>query len=153
MHRERHSGYLAKGVGTRDGRSVSSGDPGSRLRLAAREPDRIGGCARVGQSRTISVADRRNLTSGVVELAGFVPAGATAITANVGVVDTVGSGFVAVNPGGTTTVSAASINWFAAGQILNNGQNLTLNATREVTLIAGGGGSTHVVIDVTGYYL
>ena len=107
------------------------------------------------QNRTISVADRRDLTTGAVDVANFVPAGATAITANVTVVSTIGAGFLAINPGGNTTVGAAAINWSEAGQILNNGLNLTINATRQVTVICGGtgGAATQFVIDVTGYFL
>lgn len=106
-----------------------------------------------GQARTISVAGRRDLATGAVDLADFVPSGARAITANVGVVETVGSGFVAINPGGNAGIAAASINWFATGQILNNGQNLTLDTNRQLTIVCGGGGSTHVIVDVTGYFL
>jgi hypothetical protein len=29
---------------------------------------------------------------------------------------------------------------------------LTVNAVRELTVICGGGGATHFVIDVTGYF-
>jgi len=57
-----------------------------------------------------------------------------------------------VNPGGTTVVSASSINWSAAGQILANGISLTLNSSREITVIAGGAGSTQFIIDILGYY-
>ena len=87
--------------------------------------------------------------------ANFVPAGATAISANVTVVETVQSGFLAVNPGGNAIVNAATVNWYESGQILNNGVMLTLNANREITVIAGGiaGASTHFVIDVNGYFL
>jgi hypothetical protein len=109
-----------------------------------------------GAARTVSIKDKRDLTTGAVVTADIVPAGAKAVTANVTVVNTVGSGFLAVNPGGTVEVSAATVNWFAAGQILNNGVNLTINpATREVTVVAGGSGgaATDFVIDVTGYFL
>jgi len=105
------------------------------------------------QTRTVSVSDRRNLATGAVDLANYVPLGATAVTANVTVVDTTASGFLAINPGGNTTVGAAAINWSGTGLILNNGVNLTLNAAREVTVICGGGGSTQFVIDVTGFFL
>lgn len=104
-------------------------------------------------NRTVSVADSRNLETGAVVTAGIVPAGATAVSANIAVDGTVGSGFLTINPGGDTEIRAAAINWSETGQILNNGLNLTLNATREVTVICGGGGQTHVVIDITGYYL
>jgi len=50
--------------------------------------------------------------------------------------------------------SELTVNWFGSGQILNNGVTLTLNAQRELTIIAGGDttAGTHIVIDVTGYY-
>ena len=105
------------------------------------------------QNRTISLADKRDATTGAVVTANFVPAGATAVTANLTVVNTIGSGFLTVNPGGTITTDTAAINWSDTGQILNNGLNLTLNALRQVTVICGGGGSTDFVIDVSGYYL
>jgi len=107
-------------------------------------------------NRTISVANRIDIASGAVAQANFVPAGAKAITANLSVVNTTLAGFLAVNPGGDNVVKAAAINWFAAGQILNNGLTLTINpTTREVTVIAGGsaGAQTDFVIDVTGYFL
>lgn len=113
------------------------------------------GALSMGGTRLLSVADRRDLVSGAVATANFVPAGATAISCNVTVVDTVLSGFLTINPGGTATINAATVNWSASGQILNNGVMLTLNATREITVIAGGigGSSTHFVIDVNGYFL
>jgi hypothetical protein len=109
-----------------------------------------------GQSRTISVRDRRAILGGVVVLADAVPAGTLAVTANVTVVDTVLSGYLTVNPGGDTAINSATVNWSATDQILNNGVNVTINpATREITVIAGGisGSSTHFVIDITGYFV
>lgn len=108
----------------------------------------------LGFNRTISVAGRRDLTTGEVLQTDFVPAGATAIACNLTVVSTTGAGYLVANPGGVTAVNAATINWSTSGQILNNGVILTLNATRELTIVAGGssGSSAHVVIDVTGYY-
>ena len=113
------------------------------------------GALGAGGSKTISIKDGRDITTGNVDLPDLIPAGATAITANVTVVSTVNAGFLAVNPGGVTTVSAATVNWFASGQILNNGVNITINANREVTVVAGGGtgSQTDFVIDATGYYL
>ena len=109
----------------------------------------------MGGTRLLSVADRRDLVDRAVLTANFVPAGATAISCNVTVVDTVLSGFLTINPGGNVVVNAATINWSGPGQILNNGMMLTLNANREITVIAGGapGSSTHFVIDVNGYFL
>jgi hypothetical protein len=105
-----------------------------------------------GQNRTISVANRYDV-NGTLVTSNFVPAGATAVFANVTVVDTVGAGYLAVNPGGTTAVAASTINWSASGQVLANGISLTLNASREITVVNGSGGSTQFIIDITGYWL
>ena len=106
-----------------------------------------------GANRTVSVADGRDLVTGAVNAAGIVPAGATAVFANVTIANTTAQGFLAINPGGNTTVAASAINWSASGQILANGLSLTLNASRQVTVIAGGGGATDFIIDISGYYL
>jgi hypothetical protein len=122
----------------------------------SRDPLPSQGALAAGQNRTVSIKDGRVLGTGAVDVANLVPAGATAITANVTVANTAGSGFLAINPGGNTTVGAAAINWFGAGQVLNNGVTLSINATtREVTVIAGGGAGASVdfIIDVTGYFL
>ncbi len=104
-----------------------------------------------GQRRTLSIGTSYDVNGGS-PTANFVPVGATAVFANITVVDTAGSGYLAVNPGGTTVVSASSINWSAAGQILANGISLTLNSSRQITVIAGGAGSTQFIIDILGYY-
>jgi len=118
----------------------------------ASEPTGNVGLLTNGTSRTVSVADQRDLTTGAVTTAGIVPAGATAVTANVTVTNTQGAGFLAINPGGDDEIKAAAVNWSANGQILNNGLNLTLNGSREITIVCGGGGNTHVVVDITGYF-
>jgi hypothetical protein len=105
-----------------------------------------------GQNRTISVANSYNV-SGTLVTSDFIPAGATAVFANVTVVDTVGAGYLSINPGGTTAVAASTINWSANGQVLANGISLTLNASREITVVNGSGGSTQFIIDITGYWM
>ncbi|MBJ7308523.1 MAG: hypothetical protein JHC63_11790 [Acidimicrobiia bacterium] len=112
----------------------------------------LNGVLSSSQNRTISVANSYN-TSGVLVTSNFVPAGATAVFANVTVVGTVGEGWLAVNPGGVTAVSASTINWSAAGQILANGVALTLNGSRQLTVVNGSPGSTNFFIDITGYWL
>jgi hypothetical protein len=104
-----------------------------------------------GLNRTISLANSYDV-NGTIATANFVPSGSTAVFANVTVVDTVGSGYLAVNPGGTTAVSASTINWTASGQTLANGVTLKLNNSRQITVVNGSGGSTHFIIDVLGYY-
>jgi hypothetical protein len=150
---------------------IEAGDPGIWRQLGGRSvpgafhaitPGRIydsrnsgaGGPVATGSGpRTITLKDRLDPISGAVINSDLVPVGCLAITANVTVVDTVASGFLSVNPGADATVHAATANWSATGQILNNGVNLSLDLQRRVTLVVGGGGSANVVIDLTGYFL
>jgi len=104
-----------------------------------------------GRDRTISVANSYDI-NGTPVTTNFVPIGATAVFANVTVVDTTGNGWLAINPGGTTAVSASSINWSTSGQMLANGISLKLNATREITVVNGSPGSTQFFVDILGYY-
>lgn len=108
-----------------------------------------------GASRTISVADGRDPSTGAVTGANVVPAGATAIAYNLTVVNTVGTnGFLAVNDGGNTTVTASAINWSAAGLSLANGSVVKLDGSRQITVICGGTStSCNFIVDVVGYYL
>lgn len=105
-----------------------------------------------GGVRTIGVADGRDIITGAVNAVSAIPAGTTAITCNVTVVGTSGAGFLTLNPGGTTSIGGASINWFADGQILNNGTVVAVAPNRTITIVAGGTGATDVVVDVTGYF-
>ena len=103
-------------------------------------------------SRTVSVANKINSSTGVVVTSNFVPSGATAVFANVTIADTTTSGYLAINPGGVTTRDASTINWAGDGLAIANGVVLTLNASRQVTIVQGGPGSANVLIDVIGYY-
>lgn len=150
---------------------VTSGSPGTWKKLAgpstagafhALNPGRVydsrsaapfQGALIGGNNRTITVADLRDPATGAVTLADYVPAGATAVTANITIVSLSGAGFLTVNPGGVTSVGASTINWSAPGQVLANGVTLTLNSDRQLTVIAGGGGSTEFIVDISGYYL
>ncbi|MCU1395038.1 MAG: hypothetical protein JWM34_3466 [Ilumatobacteraceae bacterium] len=107
-----------------------------------------------GKNRTVSVADGRDIQNGNVTVKDLIPTGTTAITCNLAVVETAGAGYLTLNPGGNTTVGAASINWYTGGQILNNGIVAAIAPDRTVTVIAGGDGNalTHFIIDITGYY-
>ena len=103
--------------------------------------------------RTVSIADKIDATGAVVT-ANLIPAGATAIAYNLTIVNTVGTnGYLAINPGGVTAVSASSINWSAAGLTLANASLVPVSAGRQVTVICGGSStSCNFIIDVVGYY-
>ena len=103
-----------------------------------------------GANRTVSVASARDISTGAVTGA-LVPASAIAVAYTLTVTDTVGQGFLTVNPGGVVAVSASSINWFGAGQILANTGVVKLGPGRSLIVVAGGG-ATHFIIDIVGYY-
>ena len=106
-----------------------------------------------GNNITISVADRINPVGGAVVQNNFVPAGARAVSLNITAVNPVGNGFFVVNPGGNSTVGASSLNW-TTGENVANGIVCALNGSRQLTIVAGGSGtSANVVVDITGYYL
>ncbi|MBI4885440.1 MAG: hypothetical protein HY826_15445 [Actinobacteria bacterium] len=113
------------------------------------------GVISIGQNRLVSVKDERD-NSGVVITANKVPANARAVSANITITGTVGGfGYLAINPGGDTVERASTINWAASNQTIANGVMLTLNTTREITVICNGaaGNSTHFIVDVSGYFL
>jgi hypothetical protein len=121
----------------------------SRLNMA---PD-LNGVLSAGATRTVSVATVRNVTTGALTATTAVPADATAIAYTLTVANTVGAGFLAVNPGGVTAVSASTINWVAAGANTANTGVVKLSADRKVTVVHGGGGGADFVIDIVGYYV
>ena len=112
------------------------------------------GILATGANRTISVADKRDTNTGAVTISNVVPAGATAISFNLTVVNTVGTnGFLAVNEGGNATVAASLINWSSVGLTTANSTVVKINSSRQITVICGGTStSCHFIIDVLGYY-
>lgn len=107
-----------------------------------------------GNMRAISVKDARDVNTGAVTVPDVVWAGAKAIAYNVTVVNTVGSnGFLAINMGDNTTVTASAINWSAPNLTLANASLVRLNNSREIMVICGGSStSCHFIIDVVGFY-
>ncbi|NND74069.1 MAG: hypothetical protein HKN44_03595 [Ilumatobacter sp.] len=145
---------------------VSSGTPGVWRKLAgtatsgsvhALAPRRVydsrftDGPLVDGGSRVISVKDAIDVETGAINQFNLVPSGATAVMFNLAVVNTVDVGFLSVTPGTATALTAASINWFGTGQILNNGTMSTVDGSRQLKVF--GGGTADFVIDITGYTL
>lgn len=148
---------------------VAQGTPGTWRKLAAAStagafhpisPSRVHDTRTMatpiatGQTRTISVANKID-GNGNVALADIVPSGATAVAFTLTATKTVGgSGYLTINEGGNTVVSASTINWFGDNQNHANSSIVKLDAQRQVTVICGGAGSsTDFIIDITGYYL
>ena len=104
-------------------------------------------------SRVISVKDGRNSAGGVTA-ADVVPDGATAVSFNVTATGTTGPNFLSVVPGDAAGFTTSNLNWTGAGESIANGGIVKLDATRQVKVFIGANtGSTHVIIDVSGYYL
>ncbi len=102
-------------------------------------------------SRVVPVRDGRN-AAGAVVAADVVPAGAVAVAINVTVAGPNGPNFLSVVPGDAVAYTTSTINW-PGGFDAANGAIVKLDASRQLKVFCGDQtGSTHVIIDVTGYY-
>jgi hypothetical protein len=106
-----------------------------------------------GSNRTVSVANGRDVNTGALNNTTAVPTNATSIAYTLTVANTAGGGFLAVNPGGVTAVSASTINWSSANQTIANTGVVRLGGSRQVTVVHGGGGGADFIIDIVGYYI
>ncbi|NND73877.1 MAG: hypothetical protein HKN44_02620 [Ilumatobacter sp.] len=164
---EHRSGSFRSDLGGNLWFCTDSGMPGTWHKLAGRatagavhaiDPTRVydsrlsGGALAAGANRVISVANGIDIDTGAVIKPDLVPSGARAILFNLAVVNTVGSGFIAATPGDAGTFGAATINWFASDQTLNNGSFAKLDTSRQIRVWAGGG-NADFVFDITGYLL
>ncbi len=119
-------------------------------RAAAPEPGLLGPNA----SRLILVKDSRANGTGAVLASDVVPVGATAIACNLTVTGTTGPNFLALTPGDAGSFTASAINWSGADQSLANGLIVKVDTNRFVRVWCGDQtGSTHVLLDVSGYWL
>lgn len=93
-------------------------------------------------------------TDRVVTMPVAVPAGATGVLLNLTVTNTVGAGFLAVASAavGAGAMSHSNTNWFTSGQVSPATAVSAINTAKQIRLKAGGGGSTHYVIDLFGFY-
>jgi hypothetical protein len=105
-------------------------------------------------SRVILVKDSRANASGAVIVPDVVPVGARAIACNLTVTGTTGPNFLALTPGDAASFTASAINWSGADQSVANGLIAKLDANRFVKVWCGDqSGSTHVLLDVNGYWI
>ena len=81
-----------------------------------------------------------------------VPAGATAVLANVTVVNTSASGFLAAFRAGTSTPKASTINWFTANEIVANTAYTDVDPVGQAIAKVPANASTDFFVDVVGYY-
>ena len=109
-----------------------------------------------GVARTINVKDGVDNLTGAVSAADAVPAGAKAVAFNFTITGTVNAGFGVLNPGTSSAVASSNINWTASGLTLANSGIVALGTgtdDRKATIVVvGASASTHVIIDITGYF-
>lgn len=119
----------------------------------SRVPSPLPGAIGSGGQRRLSVRSGRDLTTGAVTAPSLVPPEATAVSYNVTITRTVGSGFLTVAPGDSTEAKASSINWTETAQTIANAGIVKVDGDGAVNVFVGGpGGATDVLVDVTGYY-
>ncbi len=101
---------------------------------------------------------RRKLRSGesvLVTVSEAFTGFASAVFLNTTVTQTEGSGFLVIvgadSSGDRPVPQTSNINWWASGQTLANLVLTTVGSEFAVDVRCGGGGSTHVVLDVLGY--
>ena len=82
-----------------------------------------------------------------------IPEGATAVTANITVVNQSKAGYVSLGPVATASPLTSTIN-FPVGDIRANGVTVKLSPTGTLSAVykAVAGATTHLVLDVTGYF-
>jgi FG-GAP-like repeat len=82
-----------------------------------------------------------------------IPSGATSVSVNTAVTQQTGSGHLTIYPADKTQPLVSNIN-FNVGQTRPNNTLLALSrdGTGRVNVVNGSGGTTHVVIDVNGYF-
>ena len=82
-----------------------------------------------------------------------VPLDAKTVTLNVTVVGPTQGGFVVLWPAGMPLPLVSNINFNAGEPAIANGAVVPVAVSNpDLSLIASGGGTTHVILDVTGYF-
>ena len=97
-----------------------------------------------GTSRTIDLGHP-------VAAPGGLPPDTIAALLNVAVTNTSANGFIKVFALGAAVPGASSLNWFQSGSVVANAVTTRVDGSNRIVIRAEGG-STHVVVDVVGFY-
>jgi hypothetical protein len=99
----------------------------------------------------LSSGNSVNVTAAGFGASGFL----VAAYINVTVTQTEASGFLRVNgsdlSGERPVPNTSNVNWFANNQTLANLALTTVGGENGIEVFCGGGGRTHVVVDIMGY--
>ncbi len=127
---------------------LSSVDP---IRLFDSRPGALGASeAEFGAGgRTTPLPSKGSVRVRVAGVAG-VPADATAVVLNVTVTKPTSSGYLTVHPG-TVAPRASNLN-FRSGQTVAQHVTATVGSDGKVQILNGSPGTTHVVVDLSGWY-
>jgi streptogramin lyase len=149
---------------TEDGATVGSPDLIGRFTLPAESPPPAVSFYTLAPCRVIDTRGPSGSYGGPallsqsvrgVVLAGRcgIPSGATSVAVNIAVTEaSQGPGFLTLYPGGAARPLASSLN-FLAGQTRANNAVLRLSSGGALSVYCGqGAGTTHFILDVTGYF-
>ena len=104
-----------------------------------------------GQTTDLQVADI--CPSGTCANEELLPAGASAVAANVTVVSPTAIGYITVYPGGVSSAPITSVLNFTAGQQTQNAVTVGLGSAHgDFNLLNGSKGDSQLIVDVFGYY-
>ena len=104
-----------------------------------------GQCANSGTALGPSVGPVKVQVVGI----GGVPSSATAVVANVTVVNTTGAGYLTVWAAGSSQPTTSNINW-SKGQVVPNMVISKLSSSGQMDVYASSG--ANVIVDVVGWY-
>ncbi|MCB9411727.1 MAG: fibronectin type III domain-containing protein [Actinobacteria bacterium] len=143
-------GYFTDSIGATDGTYFHSIDPVRAYDSRAPQPDP--GALPGGATRTVSVANGRDLTTGAVTVPDVIPADAASISYNITATDTTNRGWFSVTPGDVFDQTTASINWPDANNVVANGLTVKLDGQRQINVRSGSPSQTQLVVDLYGYF-
>lgn len=120
----------------------------------SRQPNyAVRGVLAPNSNRVISIADG-HAANGTTTVADAVPEGATAVQINVTAAEMTSRNFLSVTAGDTSSTETSLVNWEDGATQIANAVTVPVDADRQVRVFNGDQtGSTHVIIDVFGYYL
>lgn len=87
----------------------------------------------------------------LVDLSDLVPRGTSAVSFNVTATGQTSSGYLNVAPEGMLPGSS-TINWSRGNETIANGHVVSLSETGRLVIQVEGAGSTHIVLDITGFF-
>ncbi|MEU8761417.1 protease pro-enzyme activation domain-containing protein [Streptomyces sp. NPDC048659] len=151
-------GYdLATGLGTPNGRAIVSGlcqavAPTPATAFNALTPARILDTRYgIGRTGTAPVAANGTVKLKVAGVGGVPTTGVTSVVMNVTAVNPTAAGYLIAYPTGTTRPASSNMNWLK-GQVVPNLVTVPVGKDGTVSLFAAGGGTTHLIADVSGYF-